>query len=144
MNQEIFVKIRGLQMADGEQNTVETIHPGQYYLKNEKHYILYEELDPDDGKVTKNRIKVSPGYMELYKNGVTNVHMVFEEGKKNVTYYYTPYGSLLIGIEANLVEVKTTPDTICIDVDYVLEINNEYAADCHIHVEATENRKIEL
>ena len=55
-------------------------------------------------KVTKNIIKVSKDYMELTKKGIVNVHMVFEKNKKNVTYYHTPYGSLLIGIDAYRVD----------------------------------------
>ena len=34
--------------------------------------------------------------MELTKKGAVNVHMIFEKNKKNITYYNTPYGSLLV------------------------------------------------
>lgn len=40
--------------------------------------------------------------MDITRRGVSNVHMMFEKNRKNVTYYYTPYGSLLIGIDAKV------------------------------------------
>ena len=33
-----------------------------------------------------------------------SVHMIFEKGKKNLTYYYTPFGSIQIGIDATSIE----------------------------------------
>ena len=36
--------------------------------------------------------------------------MIFEKGKKNLTYYYTPFGSIQIGIDATSIEVKETED----------------------------------
>ena len=55
---------------------------------------------------TRNMIKVRDNYMELTKKGAVNVHMIFEKNKKNITYYNTPYGSLLVGIDAYRVDVQ--------------------------------------
>ena len=99
MTKEVLLSIRGLQIAPDEQkDTVEVYTPGQYYFRNGKHFFLYEEVEEGSKKVTRNVIKVTDDYMELTKKGLVNVHMVFERDKKNVTYYYTPYGSLLVEI----------------------------------------------
>ena len=136
MTKDVLLSISGLQMApDHESDSLEVIAPGEYYYRNEKHYLLYDEVTEGYDEVTKNIIKVKPGYMELTKKGVTNVHMVFEEGKKNVTYYYTPFGSLLIGIDARKVDVEEMESQTTIDVHYALDINYEHVAECHIHVE---------
>jgi uncharacterized beta-barrel protein YwiB (DUF1934 family) len=74
--------------------------------------------------------------MELTKKGVTNVHMLFEKNKKNVTYYYTPFGSLLIGIDAKKVDVSESEDSMSVEVDYGLELNYEHLANCHIKIDA--------
>ncbi len=144
MAEEVIVKIRGLQMMDQDSDTIETISPGNYYLKNGKHYILYDEVTEGVEEPTHNRIKIQPGYMELLKKGITNVHMVFEEGKKNQTYYYTPFGSLLIGIDARMVKISENAETISAEVEYALEINNEFVADCHIFIEVSFNKKVVL
>lgn len=144
MTSEILLKIRGLQMAADDSETIETICPGKYYLKNGKHYFIYEEVVEGFTETTLNKIKLKPGYMELFKKGVTNVHMVFEEGKKNQTYYYTPFGSLLIGIDTSKVIINETEESIAVEVDYAMEMNNEFVANCHISIEAGNDCRVNL
>lgn len=70
--------------------------------------------------------------MEVTKRGLSNVHMVFEENKKNVTYYDTPFGNLLVGIAATNIDLNESKDIIDVKVDYALEVNYEHLADCTI------------
>lgn len=133
MTKEVLITIRGLQAGpetDGE--PIEMITTGEYFYKNNKHYILYDEVMEGETQTTKNRIKISDGKMELTKNGVVNVHMVFEENVKNITHYYTPYGSLAMGIDGKKVDIKETENEIDISVEYGLEMNQEFVADCNI------------
>lgn len=137
MTKEVLLSITGLLLSpDQQSDTVEMIAPGEYYFRNGKHYFLYDEVTEGFDQITKNVIKVAPDYMELTKKGLLNVHMVFEKNKKNVTYYYTPYGSLLIGIDAQKVEVNEAQDLLCVEVDYGLEMNYEHLANCHIRIDA--------
>lgn len=133
MTKEVLVKISGLQFTEeNDNNTVELITTGNYYKKNGKHYILYDEVQEGFDGVTKNLIKVKEDSLDVTKKGVTNVHMMFEKNKKNLSYYDTPYGSLLVGIDATDVFIKETQDSIDIKVDYRLELNYEYVAACSI------------
>ena len=75
---------------------IEMMTTGAYYLRNGKHYILYDELS-EDNEVVKNVIKIGPKSVELTRKGGQSSHMVFEEGKENLSYYDTPFGSLLWG-----------------------------------------------
>ncbi len=50
--------------------------------------------------------------LEVRKQGQVNVHMVFEQGKKNMTYYTTPYGTLQMGICSYRLELKESEDGI--------------------------------
>ena len=44
MTKEVLVSLKGLQLSPDEQSdAVEVIAPGEYYLRNDKHYILFEE-----------------------------------------------------------------------------------------------------
>ena len=137
MTREVLLKVQGLQIAPGEESeAIEVIAPGEYYFRNGKHYFLYDEVMEGQEESTRNIIKVRNDYMELTKKGVVNVHMVFEKNKQNVTYYYTPYGSLLVNSDAYKVEVSEADNEIQIDVEYALEINNEHLANCHIGIKA--------
>lgn len=135
MTKDVIIRICGLQAGpetDGE--PIEMIVSGEYFYKNNKHYILYEEVAEGESKVTKNRIKISDGHMELNKSGVVNVNMVFEENVKNVTSYYTPYGALTMGVDGRKVDIKESEDEIDISVEYGLEMNQEFVADCTIAI----------
>ena len=88
MDKEVLIHVRGLQTidADGDQEPVEIVVPGQYYFRNGSHYLRYEEILEDFAEPTINYIKISPKGMEVRKKGVVNVHMVFEQGKNDLLY----------------------------------------------------------
>lgn len=135
MTKEVLITIRGLQngpQTDGE--PIEMITTGEYFYKNNKHYILYEEVMEGDTNITKNRIKIAPGMLELTKNGVVSVHMLFEEHKMNITHYHTPYGALEMGIDTKQVLIDEEKDCLQVSVTYALEMNQEFLADCDISI----------
>lgn len=90
MQKEVLIHVRGLQMMDaqGDQEPIEIIVPGQYYFRNGSHYLRYEELLDETAEPTINYIKVSGKGLEVSKKGLVNVHMVFEQGKKHDLLYY--------------------------------------------------------
>lgn len=142
MEKEVLLKIQGLQISPGEtSDAIEVITTGEYYYRNGQHYFLYDEVAEGETQVTKNVVKVKEDYMELTKKGVVNVHMVFEKNKQNFTYYYTPYGSLQIGIDANEVLVEEREDEVFVRVMYGLEMNHEHLANCRIQLSATPKGK---
>ena len=139
MDKNVLIHIKGLQMMDpaDEQEPIELVVPGQYYFKNGSHYLRYEELmDETSAEPTVNYIKISSKAVEVRKKGLVNVHMVFERGKKNMTYYATPYGTVEMGIAATGVMIEESENGIDMKVDYALEMNEEYVADCYLTVSA--------
>ena len=138
MNKDVLIHVRGLQMmeTDDAQEPIEIVVPGQYYFRNGSHYLRYEEMLDDTAETTVNYIKMPPNGVEVRKQGQVNVHMVFEEGKKNKTFYNTPYGTLQMGISATGLELKESEDGIQMKVDYALDMNEEHVADCYLTVQA--------
>lgn len=137
MTKDVLVTISGLQFspeAEPGNDVVEVISAGDYYTRNGKHYIVYEEVTEGFEGSTKNIIKLTKDYMDITKKGISNVHMIFERNKKNVTYYYTPFGSLLIGIDARSVVINETEENIDVNVNYNLEVNYEHLANCSIRM----------
>ena len=140
MEKEVLIHVRGLQMMDpqGEDEPIEIVVPGEYYYRNGSHYLKYEERMEDFREPTINYIKMSERGMEVRKKGLINVHMVFQQGKKNMTYYSTPYGTIQMGISATSLELKEEDDYLDMKVDYSLDMNEEHVADCYLSVKATE------
>ena len=133
MTKQVLLTISGLQMTDGESNEpVEIVTAGDYYYRNGKHYVLYEEVvEGCEGRI-QNTVKIGPESVEVMKRGLSNVHMVFEKDKQKLSCYDTPYGRMMVGIRTGHVEVRETEDNIDIQVKYALDINDEYLADCDI------------
>ena len=135
MTKDVLITIRGVHTLDHDDNDVEMIVRGDYYQKNGKHYILYEEILEGAEERVKNVIKISPSSMDIIKKGVTNSRMLFEKNKKNLSCYSTPVGNLVIGIQANHFYVEEQENSIKVNVDYSLDINYEHMSDCRICVD---------
>lgn len=138
MEKNVLIHVRGLQMVEsnGEDEPIEIVVPGEYYFRNGSHYLRYEEVMEDFPQPTINYIKISDQGMEVRKKGLINVHMVFEQGKKNMTYYTTPYGTIEMGIAATHLDLTSEEDGLFMKVDYALEMNQEHVADCYLSIQA--------
>lgn len=93
---------------------------------------MFEEMMEDDHQPTKNTIKITENSVEVRKKGATNVQMIFEENKKNLTYYVTPFGSLEMAVAATKIDFREEEESLDLTIDYALEINSCHAADCQI------------
>lgn len=133
MTKQVLLTIAGLQFMDEEQSEpVEIITAGDYYFRNGKHFVMYDEPVEGSSQSIHNTMKIGPESLEVMKKGLTNVHMVFEKNKKNLSFYETPFGSFQVGIQTSEVEIRETENNIDVQVAYALDINDEYLADCRI------------
>lgn len=134
MTKEVLISVSGLQFAVNSDEAIEIVTGGQYYNRNGKHYVLYDEMMEEYQGVSKNTIKFADGVVDITKKGLSNVHMIFEEKRKNTTYYNTPFGNLLIGLYTNKIQIEEQEEAIKIIVDYALDINYEFISDCVITI----------
>ena len=136
MDKDVWVSVAGLQFGDNpEGEKIEIITPGSYYKKKDKHYLLYDEVVEGSDEVTKNIVRFDGDMLSISKSGFTNVEMIFEKNKRNMTNYVTPYGTLLVGIDTDRIDIRESDDKINIDIDYALDINYEHLANCKIKME---------
>ena len=143
MTKDVLVSISGMHEeivavtpeVEDENEAIEVVTPATYYLKNGKHYIVYEEVVEGTSGVIKNRIKINGDEcVEIVKSGLSNSHMIFEKNKKNQTFYKTPYGQMLIGVNTRHLQVDFEEDKIAVQIDYELDVNHEPMADCKIRM----------
>ena len=126
----------GIPDEDGseeENGPIEVITPASYYFKNGKHYIVYDEVVEGMPGTIRNKIKITGNdSVEIMKSGASSSHMIFEKNRKNQTYYRTPYGQMLIGVNTKNMEVNVKDNKINVSLDYELDVNHEPLADCRI------------
>ena len=138
MEKEVLIHVKGLHMMDATEGDepIEIVVPGEYYFRNGSHYLRYEEMLEDHGDPTVNYIKISPKGMEVRKKGQVNTHMVFEQGKRNMAFYTTSFGTLEMGISATNLEPKESDSRLDMKVNYSLDLNQEHVADCCLDIHA--------
>lgn len=151
MTKDVMIAITGLQFDNEGDEPVEVVSQGKYYKKNGKHFILYDEYMTENSfgygesmpegvinaDCTKNTVILSEGLVEIIKSGAANVHMIFEEGKKNVTSYGTPFGELIISTHTSKVELEETENELIVRLTYGLDMNYSYISDCSILIKIT-------
>ena len=135
MTKDIRVSVLGIQFDIDPDEPVELITFGDYYHKNGKHYILYDEIDIEEGENVKNRIKIGDGIIEVTKTGTTNGQLIFEQGKNHMTYYDTAMGSLVMGVNTDSICMVEEEDHIQARVRYSLEMNYNHISQCEITID---------
>ena len=134
MTKDVLVSISGLhtdvmQEAEEENEAIEVVNPANYYFRNGKHYIVYDEPVEGVSGTIKNKLKITEdNVVEIMKSGISNAHMIFEKN----TYYSTPYGQMLIGVNTKDMKVDVKENRIDIQIDYELHVNHEAVADSTI------------
>ncbi|MDD2979849.1 MAG: DUF1934 domain-containing protein [Hespellia sp.] len=143
MTKDVLVSVSGihtdiLEADENESDSIEVVTPASYYCKNGKHYLVYDEVIEGSTDVIKNRVKIcGDDSMEIIKSGAASTHMVFEKNKKNLTYYQTPFGQMLISVNTTNMQVDVTDNNIDVNVQYELDVNHEPLADCNIRMNIT-------
>ena len=137
MTKDVLIHLHSCQHGKNEtdEEEIETVAEGTYYEKSGRHFLIYDEMMEGLDKPVKNKVKFGGHFMELTKSGPINVRMVFEEDKKNLTNYIIPYGSIVLGIDTKKIHISQESDRIVVDVEYVLDMNYEYYADCKIIID---------
>ena len=138
MDENVLIKISGLQVVEDTGDNVEVMAVGKHYIKKDKHYILYDEIDDENQEKTSNIIKFNQDIVEIVRKGFTGARLVFEENAMKQSLYSTPMGDLLIEIltESISVNEKETGD-VSLKVDYQIHIDGNKVSDNQIEINAT-------
>lgn len=137
MKKNVVITVRGLQRDVSADEPVEVISAGTYLRKADIHYLSYEEAD-DDGKITKNRIKITPDSIEMTKQGNITTQMLFHMGEKQYTCYVTPFGELTLGMTTKHINVTKEENELSAKLRYDLEVNGAHMSECELDIEVKE------
>ena len=138
MTKDVLIAIKGMQFEGAEDpEEIEVIQRGQYYERNGSHYLMYDEPIEGSSEIIKNRIKFKENEVQVAKKGAVNTTLTFTKNEKNMTNYATPFGNLVIGIDTQAINLEMSESKMDIKVDYALDINYEFLADCKISIEVS-------
>lgn len=125
MIKDVFITIKGIQGLDGESDVIEFATEGQMGIKDGEYYLSYNEgglLDSGDNVKTQLFIK-SDGSAVLQRTGSLKSRMQITVGERNICYYSTPQGELVIGIFGEEVSCNLDESGGTIVLKYTIDSN---------------------
>ncbi|MCR4750440.1 MAG: DUF1934 domain-containing protein [Lachnospiraceae bacterium] len=135
MNEQVLISIKGMQIGrDTGAESISSEHEGRYFVKDDKRYLMYSEKVEGSDEITKCLIKIGIKEVIVTKRGVVNVEMPFCLGVKKLTNYDTQFGGFTLGFKTKNITCVETSGSLDLDIDYVLDMNYDYLADCHISI----------
>lgn len=97
-------------------------------------YVMYEETDPDDKKVTKNLLKISRDRLERECSGEKKSVMVFKAGSETRTSYKTPYGTFHLRFTTTYMDIAENDSGTVVSLEYMMSYDNGPVADCRMEI----------
>jgi uncharacterized beta-barrel protein YwiB (DUF1934 family) len=137
MTKDVLISIKGQDCTEGREEDIETIHSGQFFRKNDKVYIRYEEPVEGTGKKVNSMIKVGPEGVEMTMKGVVNSHMVFWPGRKITTCYEGPYGAMQMGIDTKQFDVSESEGAYELKLAYDMDCEGRYVSSRYVYIRVT-------
>lgn len=135
MTKEVILTISGLYEVDGEADEpVEIITPGQYFWKNGKHYILFEEVMEGIPEVIRSRLVITEKQVEILRNGGTAARMVFAKDYEHKTIYQTPVGQLALSFCTDELQVEISEERIDVRISYFVMADGQVATENSVHL----------
>ena len=138
---DVVITIGGLHNDGNGGDAIEMVSVGQYYFRNGKHYLLYEDVEEEQFPMpVKNMIRLCPQEAVLTKRKSVCAEMVFRPGKRSESYYETPFGRLHIGLLTEQISLEEKEDQLNAEICYSMDINEEHVSDSRIVIRVREQK----
>ena len=89
--------------------------------------LTYQESQLTGLEGTLTTFQIEPDRVTLLRVGEVNSQMVFEEGRRHLSMYDTPYGALSIGVNTRRMRSDLSASGGSIEIDYAIEIDHAVA-----------------
>lgn len=137
MEENVVIKISGLQVVENTGDNVEVLAAGKHYVRNDKHYLLYDEIEDESQEKTSNMIKFNNDIVEITRKGAVNAHLVFQENSMKQSLYSTPMGDLLVEVLTQEIALQEqNQGTVDLKVKYQIHIDGNKVSDNQIEINA--------
>lgn len=123
MIRDVLISIKGEQEIDGSVDTIEFISDGRFGIRDGKYFISYDESQMlDTNEEVKTYIHIdSDDSLILERKGAINSKMLIEKNNRNICYYDTPHGRLVIGIFGEILNFDLGENGGNIEMSYTID-----------------------
>ena len=125
----VIISIKGKQSdEDAEDETIELVTEGRLEEDGSDGFTLsYQESELTGLEGTLTTFQIEKDRITLMRVGEVNSQMVFEEGRRHLSMYNTPYGALSVGVSTRRMRSDLRRDGGSIEIHYAIEIDHAVA-----------------
>lgn len=143
MEKDVITSIRGTQDYSGtDPDTMELVTEGKLAVQDGALCLSYEESELTGMEGTTTVFQVEPEKVTLLRLGSVQSEMVFEEGRRHMSLYSTPYGNMEIGVRARRLNSTLELTGGRLEIDYDIEINHMLAGQSLFRIDVRENTPV--
>ena len=125
---DIMLKIIGKQVTtDTEEERLEFVTEGKYYVNGDSVYLLYDESEFSGMEGCTTSLKITGDNIKMKRYGESiglDTEIEFEKGKRYKGYYGTPFGSVAMEVLTNDVvnRIEKTEGKGSLNIDYNISL----------------------
>lgn len=124
----VIISIRGQQaFQDADEESVELVTEGLLCRDHDTYTLSYQESEITGLGGTLTTFQIEKDCVTLMRVGEVNSQMVFQEGRRHLSMYETPYGNLAVGISTRRMRAAIDDRGGDIEIDYNIEIDHKVA-----------------
>ncbi len=128
MEKEVIISIKGMQKYENaEPDTIELVTGGRLERDGESFTLSYQESAVTGMDGTLTTFQIEPERVTLLRVGEYTSQMVFQEGRRHMSMYNTPYGTMSIGVNTRHLTAQVGESGGDIEIDYAIEIDHTVA-----------------
>ena len=125
MEKNVIISIKGMQKYDQmPADSIELVTEGKLEREGISYTLSYQESKLTGMEGTLTTFQVEPERVTLMRVGEFNSQMVFEEGRRHMSMYQTPHGSMTEGVNTRHLMADLTDQGGEIEIDYAIEIDH--------------------
>ena len=128
MEKEVVISIKGMQKYEGAPpDVIELVTEGRLVREGGSYTLSYQESELTGLEGTLTTIQVDGEQVTLMRMGEFNSQLVFQEGRRHLSVYNTPYGAMSVGVNTRHLMAELTDQGGDIEVDYSVEVDHAIA-----------------
>ncbi len=124
MHDNVIISIKGKQVNENGPDEMELVTEGRLICNDKGVLVSYQETELTGLQGTTTMLRINGPVVTLLREGTVNSQMVFEEGRRHLSMYETPYGSMSVGINTRRVKNTIGETGGDLEIDYAIEIDN--------------------
>ena len=143
MEKDVIISIQGLQHYAGmDSDNIELVTEGKLEDAEGALRLSYQESELTGMEGTTTVFHVEPERVTLLRMGNVSSEMVFEEGRRHMSLYSTPYGSMEVGILARKLRSTLDQNGGKLEINYDIEINHTLAGQSLFRLDVRESSPV--